>query len=38
VIYHPPLHAADFADRKALALATEHIVRKGLADAGITPG
>lgn len=38
VIYHPPLHAADFADRKALALATEQIVRKGLADAGITPG
>lgn len=29
VIYHPPLPVADFANRKALALACEETVRKG---------
>jgi lyso-ornithine lipid O-acyltransferase len=37
VIYHPPVRAADYADRKALAAATESLVRKGLEGAGIPP-
>lgn len=31
VIYHPPVRVADYADRKALALAMEKTVRSGLA-------
>ncbi|MFY0648362.1 lysophospholipid acyltransferase family protein [Sulfitobacter geojensis] len=37
VIYHPPLPVADFANRKALALACETAVRKGHA-AGLGAG
>mgnify|MGYP005840545749 CR=1 FL=1 len=32
VIYHPPLRAADFADRKALAAAAEVAVRQGMPE------
>lgn len=38
VIYHPPLRAAEQPDRKALALACEGAVRKGLAEAGALDG
>ncbi|WP_093991857.1 lysophospholipid acyltransferase family protein [Flavimaricola marinus] len=37
VIYHPPIQARDYPDRKALAAATEAMVRKGLEEAGIWP-
>ncbi len=33
LVYHPPVRVADFADRKALALAMETAVRSGLNDA-----
>ncbi len=32
VVFHPPLKAAEFADRKALALASETAVRRGFED------
>ncbi len=35
--WHPPLRAAQFADRKALALACERAVAAGLARAGAQP-
>ncbi len=34
VIYHPPVRVADYADRKALAKATEQAVRRGLSPHG----
>lgn len=37
VSFHPAVRVRDFADRKALAAATEATVRKGLEDAGIRP-
>ncbi|TFL18297.1 1-acyl-sn-glycerol-3-phosphate acyltransferase [Jannaschia formosa] len=35
VIFHPPLVAADYADRKALARAAEEAVRAGLRGSGV---
>ncbi|MCJ8332841.1 MAG: 1-acyl-sn-glycerol-3-phosphate acyltransferase [Epibacterium sp.] len=38
LFYHPPLKVADYADRKALAAATEAIVRAGHQNLGRAPG
>lgn len=37
VVYHAPVRARDYPDRKSLAAATEAQVRKGLTDAGVHP-
>ena len=38
VTYHPPLHVADFVDRKALARACETAVRSGVSEAARSDG